>query len=63
LHDFRESLPDVEVAGIDISRYGIEHTLDSVEPFRQVGDAAKLPFPDKHFDLVVSITTLRNLYN
>jgi ubiquinone/menaquinone biosynthesis C-methylase UbiE len=63
LHDFREACPGLEVAGIDISSYAIAHTMDDVKPFVQVADAAKLPFPDKHFDLVVSITTLHNLYN
>ena len=63
LHDFTESVPGVEVAGIDISAYGIEHTMESVKPFIKQGTAAKLPWPDKHFDLVVSITTLHNLYN
>jgi ubiquinone/menaquinone biosynthesis C-methylase UbiE len=63
LHDFREALPGVEVAGIDVSKYGVEHTMESVRPFCQVGSAAKLPWPDKHFDLVISINTLHNLYN
>jgi ubiquinone/menaquinone biosynthesis C-methylase UbiE len=63
LQDFLTACPGVEVAGIDISRYAIEHTMDDVKPFVQVADAAKLPFPDKHFDLVVSINTLHNLYN
>jgi protein-L-isoaspartate(D-aspartate) O-methyltransferase len=63
LHDFREAIPDIEIAGIDISAYGIEHTMADVKPFCQVGSATKLPWPDKHFDLVVSITTLHNLYN
>jgi protein-L-isoaspartate(D-aspartate) O-methyltransferase len=63
LHDFRQAIPGLEVAGIDISAYGIEHTMESVKPFCQVGSATKLPWPDKHFDLVVSITTLHNLYN
>jgi ubiquinone/menaquinone biosynthesis C-methylase UbiE len=63
LHDFLTACPGVEVAGIDISRYAIEHTMDDVKPFVQVADAAKLPSPDKHFDLVVSINTLHNLYN
>jgi len=63
LHDFMEACPGVEVAGIDISKYGVEHTLESVKPFCQVGHANKLPYPDKHFDLVVSITTLHNLFN
>jgi SAM-dependent methyltransferase len=63
LHDFTEAVPGVEVAGIDISAYGIEHTMESVKPFIKRGTAAKLPWPDSHFDLVVSINTLHNLYN
>ena len=63
LHDFTEAVPGVEVAGIDISAYGIEHTMESVKPFIKQGTAAKLPWPDNHFDLVVSINTLHNLYN
>ncbi|KQZ01892.1 SAM-dependent methyltransferase [Pseudolabrys sp. Root1462] len=63
LHDFKEAVPGLEVAGIDISKYAIEHTMDDVKPFVQVANANKLPFPDKHFDLVISITTLHNLYN
>jgi ubiquinone/menaquinone biosynthesis C-methylase UbiE len=63
LHDFREALPGLEVAGLDVSEYAIEHTMESVKPFCQVGTAAKLPYPDKHFDLVISINTLHNLYN
>lgn len=62
LHDFTESVPGVEVAGIDISAYGVAHTMESVKPFVQVGTAAKLPWPDGYFDLVISINTLHNLY-
>lgn len=63
LHDFVEACPGVEVSGIDISAYAIEHTMESVKPFCQVGSAEKLPYPDDHFDLIVSINTLHNLYN
>ncbi len=62
LHDFLEACPGVEVAGIDVSAYAVEHTMDSVKPYVQQGNAATLPWPDKHFDLVVSINTLHNLY-
>ena len=62
LYDFTQALPGVEVAGIDISRYGIEHAKEEVRPYLQVASAAELPFPDHSFDLVVSITTLHNLY-
>ena len=63
LHDFLEAVPGVEVAGIDVSDYGVAHSMESVKPFVQVGHAEKLPYPDKHFDLVISINTLHNLYN
>jgi len=63
LHDFAEAVPGVEIAGIDISQYAIDHAIEDVKPFLQVANANKLPFPDKHFDLVISITTLHNLYN
>jgi ubiquinone/menaquinone biosynthesis C-methylase UbiE len=63
LHDFRESCPGVEVAGIDISQYAIDHAMESVKPYCRVGSAHALPWPDKHFDLVLSVTTLHNLYN
>ena len=62
LHDFTEACPGVEVAGIDISQYAIDHTMESVKPFVRQGDAAALPWPDNYFDLVISITTLHNLY-
>lgn len=62
LHDFTEACPGVEVAGLDISRYAIEHSMDSVKPYLKEGTAAKLPWPDDHFDLVVSVNTLHNLY-
>src|SRR6185437_13210477 len=63
LHDFREAVPGVEVAGIDISNYGVANTMEDIKSFCRVGSATKLPWPDKHFDLVISITTLHNLYN
>lgn len=61
LHDFREAVPGIEVAGLDISGYAIERAMDDVKPFVQVGNATALPYPDKSFDLVVSINTLHNL--
>ncbi|QCI63186.1 class I SAM-dependent methyltransferase [Phreatobacter stygius] len=62
LHDFTESVPGVEVHGIDVSGYAIEHAMESVKDKIVEGTAAKLPFPDGHFDLVISINTLHNLY-
>ena len=62
LYEFTQAVPGVKVQGIDISRYGIEHAKPEVRPFLQVGNATELPFVDHSFDLVISITTLHNLY-
>ncbi len=63
LYDFTKVLPGIEVYGLDISQYAIENAKEEVRDRLQVGNAKQLPFPDKHFDLVISITTLHNLHN
>jgi ubiquinone/menaquinone biosynthesis C-methylase UbiE len=62
LYDFTQEVPGVEVAGIDISAYGIENAKEEVKQFLQVGNANTLPYPSGYFDLVISINTLHNLY-
>ena len=62
LYDFTQAVPGVEVVGIDVSTYAIEHAKEEVKPLLQVASAAQLPFPDQSFDLVISINTLHNLY-
>lgn len=61
LHDFKELMPHCSVAGVDISGYAIENAIDSVKPFLKVASAQKLPYPDKRFDLVISINSIHNL--
>jgi protein-L-isoaspartate(D-aspartate) O-methyltransferase len=62
LYEFTQVVPGIEVAGIDVSRYAIEHAKEEVRPFLQVASADRLPFADKSFDFVVTINTLHNLY-
>ena len=62
LHDLAAACPGVELAGIDISAYALDHAMEDVRPFLRQGNAASLPWPDRHFDLVISITTLHNLF-
>lgn len=61
LHDFKEMSPELTVAGIDISEYAIESSIDTVRESLEVGNAKSLPFPDDSFDLVISINTVHNL--
>lgn len=63
LHDLLEACPGIEVEGLEFSEYAIAHTMEDVKPFVRHGTAATLPWPDDHFDLVISINTLHNLYN
>jgi len=61
LYEFTRAVPGIEVAGLDISRYALENAKDEVKARLVEGNAASLPYPDKSFDLVVSINTLHNL--
>jgi SAM-dependent methyltransferase len=62
LYELTQTLPGLKIRGIDISRYGIEHAKPEVRPFLEVCNATQLPFPDRSFDLVISINTFHNLY-
>src|SRR3989344_9160941 len=61
LHDFMKVIPGIKVAGLDVSSYAIENAMADVKPYVMVANAKDLPFPDKSFDLVISITTIHNL--
>lgn len=61
LHDFKELMPECTVAGIDVSEYAIEHAMPSVKHFLKTVSAESLPYPDKSFDLVISINSIHNL--
>ena len=62
LYDFLKVIPDAEIYGIDISPYAITNSKEEIRHRLQVGSATDLPWPDDHFDLVISITTLHNLH-
>jgi len=71
LYDLQEMFPGIRVAGLDISKYAIEHAMDGhadiqtskekVIPFMVMGSADNLPYADNSFDIVISINTLHNL--
>lgn len=63
LYEISLLVPGVEIYGIDISSYAIEHAKEEIKDRLQVCNATDLPFPDDYFDLVYSITTLHNLHN
>lgn len=63
MFELMEMLPGIEVRGLDISTYAIEHGHPEVKHLIDHGSAAKLPYGDQEFDLVFSINTLHNLHN
>jgi len=62
LYDFTKVVAGLDLHGIDISEYAIQNAKDEIKNQLQVGNATKLPYPDKFFDFVYSITTLHNLH-
>jgi protein-L-isoaspartate(D-aspartate) O-methyltransferase len=61
LFEFTRAVPGVEIAGLDISAYGIAHSKEETRPFLREGSCTKLPYPDQSFDFVYSINTFHNL--
>ena len=63
LFEFTCAVPEIVVAGLDISEYGIAHAKDEVKQFLKVGNCQRLPFDDNSFEFVYSINTFHNLKN
>jgi len=59
--DLMISCPGLEVFGIDVSDYALLNADPKIVGRLHLGSAAKLPFPNEVFDLVISINTLHNL--
>jgi protein-L-isoaspartate(D-aspartate) O-methyltransferase len=62
LYDLTQAVPGLEVRGLDVSSYAVEHAKEEVRPCLERGLAQRLPYADASFDLVLSINTLHNLY-
>jgi len=63
LYEFTQVVPGIDVTGIDISKYAIEHAKEEVKPYLYAGDCMKLPFDDGSFDFVFSLNVFHNLRN
>jgi ubiquinone/menaquinone biosynthesis C-methylase UbiE len=62
LYELTKVIPNIEVFGIDISKYAIENSKEEIRDSLHIGNAISLPFDDGYFDFVFSITTLHNLH-
>lgn len=61
LYDFYKFNRNLDVYGIDISKYAIENSIEEIKNKLQISNAIKLPFENNFFDLVISINTIHNL--
>ncbi len=62
LLEIKKLLPNIKYCGVDISKYAIENSHIEVSQNLVVGNAIKLPWDNKTFDLAFSINTFHNLY-
>lgn len=61
LYELAYVVPGLNVQGIDISRYALEHAKEEIRDKLQYGMAQDIPFDENEFDLVISLATLHNL--
>jgi len=62
LYELMKAVPGLEIVGLDVSRYALINAKEEVVSSLCEGKAEFLPFKDQSFDLIISITTLHNLY-
>jgi SAM-dependent methyltransferase len=62
LKEIKNILPEIQIAGFDISKYAIKNSHSDIKKFLFNHDVRKkFPFKKNYFDLVISINTLHNL--
>ena len=61
LYDFYKLNSNLDLHGIDISKYAIDNSVPEIKDKLQVANATKLPYEDNFFDLVIAINTIHNL--
>ena len=62
LYEMKRLVPELEIAGFDISEYGLSQAKEEIWSSLFLQRAQDVyPFTDKHFDLVISLGCLHNL--
>lgn len=62
LYEMKELVPDLVVAGFDISRHGLANAREDIKPYLYRHRAQdRYSYDDNHFDLVISLGCLHNL--
>lgn len=61
LYDLFKLNSNLDLHGVDISKYAIENSVTEINHKLQVANATNLPYEDNFFDLVIAINTIHNL--
>ena len=61
MYDFTQAFPSCTVRGLDVSTYARDHAHGGMKELIDIGSAESLPYPDKSFDLAISINSIHNL--
>lgn len=61
LYELSKLIPGISLKGIDISEYAIENAPPEIKSNISLANALSIPYPENHFDVVISINTLHNL--
>lgn len=63
LYEMQLLEPELQISGVDISEYGLQHIHPELKGDFRLGKAQEpLPFSDNQFDLVISLGTFHNLH-
>ena len=62
MFDLTKVVPGIEMYGLDVSPYAIQHAKEEVKDRIVEGNATQLPYEDNSFDFVYSLNTLHNLH-
>lgn len=61
MYDFKLLMPELDIQGVDISRYAVENSKPEMRSRIRLANARSLPFEDRSFDLVIAINVLHSL--
>jgi ubiquinone/menaquinone biosynthesis C-methylase UbiE len=62
LYEMKKLLPELQIAGFDISKHGLSEARENIKPYLFHYRAQdRYPFGNNMFDLVISLGTLHNL--
>jgi len=61
IYELQKIRPDLEIHGLDVSEYAINHSKTEIKDRLIQGCATNLPWSENYFDLVISINTLHCL--